>query len=115
MPLPVQRLKPSWSEQPSIHLKKSAAEYRGPKPSLPYLVHKDPSEFALLKLALHNLLPGDASELFKYQILVDHLQLEEARLIADSFLHSPYPYTETMAALTDKFGKPLQLALSKIA
>ncbi|XP_026053029.1 uncharacterized protein LOC113039346 [Carassius auratus] len=113
--LSTQKPKPSWAEQPSIQLKESAAEYRGPKPSIPYLVQKDPSEFARLKLALHNLLPEDASELFKFQILVDHLQLEEARLIADSFLNSPYPYTETMAALTEKFGKPHQLALSKIA
>lgn len=49
-PLPVQRPKPYWLEQPSIQLKESAAEYRGPKPSIPYLVHKDPSEFARLKL-----------------------------------------------------------------
>ncbi|RXN37323.1 guanine nucleotide-binding subunit alpha-12 isoform X2 [Labeo rohita] len=115
MSLPAQKPKPSFSEQPSLQLKESAAEYRGPKPSIPYLVHKDPSEFACLKLALHNLLPEDASELFKFQILVDHLQLEEAKLIADSFLNSPYPYTATMAALTEKFGKPHQLALSKIA
>ncbi len=115
MPLQAQRPKPSWPEQPSVKLKESATEYRGPKPSIPYLVHKDPSEFARLKLALHNLLPEDASELFKFQILVDHLQLEDAKLIADSFLNSPYPYTETMAALTEKFGKPHQLALSKIA
>ncbi|RXN12018.1 guanine nucleotide-binding subunit alpha-12 isoform X2 [Labeo rohita] len=115
MSLPAQKPKPSFSEQPSLQLKESAAEYRGPKPSIPYLVHKDPSEFARLKLALHNLLPEDASELFKFQILVDHLQLEEAKLIADSFLNSPYPYTATMAALTEKFGKPHQLALSKIA
>ncbi len=115
MPLPAQRPKPSWPEQPSVKLKESATKYRGPKPSIPYLVHKDPSEFARLKLALHNLLPEDASELFKFQILVDHLQLEDAKLIADSFLNSPYPYTETMAALTEKFGKPHQLALSKIA
>ncbi|KAK2867655.1 hypothetical protein Q8A67_025772 [Cirrhinus molitorella] len=32
VPLPGQRPKPSWSEQPSIQLKESAAEYRGPKP-----------------------------------------------------------------------------------
>lgn len=114
-PLPVQRPKPYWLEQPSIQFRESAAEYRGLKPSIPYLVHKDPSEFARLKLALHNLLPEDGSELFKYQILVDHLQLEDARLIADSFLNSPYPYTETMNALTEKFGKPHQLALNKIA
>lgn len=115
MSLPAQRPKPLWPEQPSIQLKESAAEYCGPKPSITYLVHKDPSEFARLRLALHNLLPEDLLELFKFQILVDPLQLEEARLLADSFLNSPYPYTETIEALTEKCGKPHQLALNKIA
>ncbi|KAL0146787.1 hypothetical protein M9458_057908, partial [Cirrhinus mrigala] len=93
------------SEQPFIQLRETAAEYRGPKPSITYLVHKDPSKFARLKLSVHNVLPEDASELFKFQIL-DHLQLEEAKLIADSFLNSPYPYTVMMAVLTEKFGDP---------
>ncbi|XP_035994620.1 uncharacterized protein LOC118563638 [Fundulus heteroclitus] len=66
-------------------------------------------------MALENLLPPNTTELFKYQILVDHLKLDEARLIADAYLNSPRPYTETMAALHDKFGQPHQLALKKIA
>ncbi|XP_073721654.1 uncharacterized protein [Misgurnus anguillicaudatus] len=115
MSQPLQRAEPDWLDRPYHPYKESATEYRGPKPNIPHLVHRDPSEFARLKLALQNLLPQDGSEMFKYQILVDHLQLEEAKLIADSFLNSLYPYTDTMAALTEKFGKPHQLALSKIA
>ncbi len=42
-------------------------------------------QFSRLKLALTNLLPTDALEIFKYQILVDHVKLEEACLIANSF------------------------------
>jgi len=61
------------------------------------------------------LLPTDASELFKYQILVDHVKLEEACLIADSFINSPQPYTDTMAALTEKYGQPHHVALKRIA
>lgn len=89
--------------------------YRGPQPTIPCFTRRDPSEFARLKLALDNLLPNDATELFKYQVLLDHLKFEEARLIADSFLNSPWPYTDTMTALTDRFGRPHQLALTKIA
>ena len=89
--------------------------YRGPKPTIPKFIHPDPSEFARLRIALENLLPLNATELFKYQVLVDHLKLEEARLIADAYLNSPAPYTDTMAALHDKFGQPHQLALKKIA
>ncbi|KAL0149827.1 hypothetical protein M9458_054875 [Cirrhinus mrigala] len=64
---------------------------------------------------LSNLLPVDAPELFKYQILVDHVKLEDACLIADSFINSPRPYTDTMAALTKKFGQPHHVALKRIA
>ncbi len=89
--------------------------YRGPQPTIPCFIRRDPSEFARLKLALDNLLPDDATELFKYQVLLDHLKFEEACLIADSFLNSPRPYTDTMTALTDRFGRPHHLALTKIA
>ena len=89
--------------------------YRGPRPSIPKFSHRDPGEFARLKMALDNLLPADGSELFKYQILVDHLQLEDAKLMADSYLNSPTPYSDTMAALNGRFGEPHQIALSRIA
>ncbi|KAL0153282.1 hypothetical protein M9458_051409 [Cirrhinus mrigala] len=81
--------------------------YRGPAPTIPKFSRPDP--------ALKNLLPPDGTELFKYQILVNHLKFEEARMIADAYLNSPTPFTDTMAALHDKFGQPHQLALRKIA
>ncbi|RXN13640.1 guanine nucleotide-binding subunit alpha-12 isoform X2 [Labeo rohita] len=89
--------------------------YRGPAPTIPKFSRPDPGEFARLRIALKNLLPPDGTELFKYQILVDHLKFEEARMIADAYLNSPTPFTDTMAALHDKFGQPHQLALRKIA
>ncbi|XP_077351805.1 uncharacterized protein LOC144001182 [Festucalex cinctus] len=99
------------------HMQPSFPEpvYRGPQPTIPKFSLPDPSEFARLRIALENLLPSNATELFKYQILVDHLKLEEARLIADAYLNSPTPYTDTMMALNDKYGQPHQLALKKIA
>ena len=51
---------------------------------------------------------------FKYQILVDHLKLEDALLIADSYSKSRYPYTNTMASLTELYGQPHRLALQRI-
>ncbi|XP_030609347.1 uncharacterized protein LOC115796997 [Archocentrus centrarchus] len=89
--------------------------YRGPKPTIPLFTKGDPREFARLKVALENLLPEDATERFKYQILVDHLKYEEALLIADSYTSSSYPYTETMASLIEHYGQPHQLALKRIA
>lgn len=61
-------------------------------------------EYAPLKIALENLLPADSTELFRYQVLIDHLKLEEACLIADSYLNLPTPYSDTMSALDEKFG-----------
>ncbi|XP_073789994.1 uncharacterized protein [Danio rerio] len=93
----------------------SGGDYKGPTPKIPLFVNKDPMEFSRLKLALTNLLPADATELFKYQVLVDHLRLEEACLIADSYINSPLPYSDTMAALNEKFGQPHHVALKRIA
>lgn len=89
--------------------------YRGPKPTIPTFTKGDPREFARLKVALENLLPVDATERFKYQILVDHLKYEEALLIADSYTNSLQPYTDTMTSLIEHYGQPHQLALRKIA
>ncbi|XP_048865547.1 uncharacterized protein LOC125739453 isoform X1 [Brienomyrus brachyistius] len=89
--------------------------YRGPKPTIPYFTKGDPREFARLKIALDNILPEDATERFKYQILVDHIKFEEALLIADSYMNSKQPYSNTMASLTEHYGQPHQLALRRIA
>lgn len=76
---------------------------------------KDPSEFTRLKIALDNILPSDATELFKYQVIMDYLKIEEARLVADSFLNSPFPLSDTMVALNERYGQPHKLTLKKIA
>ncbi|RXN39635.1 guanine nucleotide-binding subunit alpha-12 isoform X2 [Labeo rohita] len=93
----------------------SETVYRGPPPTIPKFTRPDPSEFARLRIALENLLPPDGTELFKYQILVDHLKLENAKMIADANLNSPTPFTDTMSALREKYGQPHQLALRRIA
>lgn len=106
------------SMRPPSHLMQSPIceqVYRGPKPTIPKFVHSDPSEFARLCMALENLLPSASTELFKYQILVDILKLEDAKLIADAYLNSPTPYTDRMKAHREKYGQPHQLALRKIA
>ncbi|XP_042610577.1 uncharacterized protein LOC109111550 [Cyprinus carpio] len=89
--------------------------YRGPKPTIPSLTAVDPRQFSRLRMALENLLPADASERFKYQILTDHLELEEALLVADSYCNSVRPYTDTMQALVKMYGQPHRLVLRSIA
>lgn len=65
-------------------------------------------------MSLENI-QSDATEWFKYQILLDHLKFEEALLIADSYSNSLYPYSDTMASLIQHYGQPHQLALRRIA
>lgn len=89
--------------------------YRGPTPTIPNFNRPNPRDFARLRIALDNLLPRDATERFKFQILVDHLKLEEALLVADSYSNSDFPFTDTMAALNQQYGQPHQLALQRIA
>ncbi len=89
--------------------------YRGPKPTIPDFTKGDPREFARLKISLDNILPEDATERFKYQILLDHLKFEDALLIADSYTNSKRPYSDTMASLAEQYGQPHQLALHHIA
>ncbi|RXN38437.1 hypothetical protein ROHU_001105 [Labeo rohita] len=114
-------VKVSHSTQRSEDVPRAAAPcyqeraYRGPKPSIPSLTTPDPREFSRLRMALENLLPVDATERFKYQILTDHLQLEEALLVADSYCNSTHPYTDTMQALIKMYGQPHKLVLQNIA
>ncbi|KAM9744816.1 uncharacterized protein ACNS7B_009326 isoform 1-T1 [Menidia menidia] len=88
--------------------------YRGPKMKIPLFTEDDPRQFNRMKLALDNILPGDATERFKYQVLLDHLKMEDAALVADAYCHSSSPYSDTMAALTRIFGEPHKLALRQI-
>ena len=115
-------LRPASPPQSSVHsLSRSASPprrettYRGPKPSIPQFTSDDPRQFARLKLALENLLPEDATERFKYQVLVDHLRFEEALLIADSYCNSHRPYSDTMRSLIEHYGQPHKLSLKRIA
>ncbi|XP_057695374.1 uncharacterized protein LOC130917729 [Corythoichthys intestinalis] len=107
--------RPAGRYEPPRYSTQHEHAYRGPTPTIPYFVHEDPREFTRLKVALDNLLPRDATEQFKYQILLDHLKLEEALLLADSYCSSCYPYSDTMNALNEQYGQPHQLALKRIA
>lgn len=105
----------SFVQVPSFNEPQRETTYRGPKPTIPRFTSPDPREFARMKIALENLLPGDATERYKYQILTDHLQCEEASLVADSYCNSRQPYTDTMLALTKMYGQPHKLAVQRIA
>lgn len=104
-PQPPQRL-----TSPVPRTNTSERTYKGPAPLIPKFTRGDPREFSRLKLALDNILPDDATEMFKYQVLCDHLKFEEALLIADSYSNYLSPYSDTMASLTKHYGQPHQLS-----
>lgn len=83
--------------------------------SFPYLKSDDPHEFAMLNMALKNLLPSEETEQYKYHILLDHLKLEAARLLALAYAHHSQPYTTALKALQKRYGQPHQLVLREIA
>lgn len=78
-------------------------------PSFPFLVNDDPQEFAMLQLALTNLLSPHEPE--HYYILLDHLKCSPARDLALAYANDPRPYSMALFALQQKYGQPHQLVL----
>jgi len=85
------------------------------RPSFPCFKRNDPQEFAMLNMALKNLLPSEESEQYKYHILLDHLKLDDARHLALAYAHDPQPYTTALHALQRKYGQPHHLVLRELA
>lgn len=74
------------------------------------------SDFALLKMALDNLLDNhpDLTEQYKYQILLEHVQHPGACKLAASSMHDPSPYSTALIALQERYGQPRLLVQSEI-
>lgn len=49
---------------------------------------------------------ADATERLKFQILTDHLRLEEVQLIVDSYSNSRYPYTLSLSSMDNHISCP---------
>lgn len=102
------------SQYPPQQSLRSHRAYPIAAPSFPYFTHEDPRQFAMLKMALTNLLPHDESEQFKYHVLLDHLKLDTACHLALAYAHHPFPFTRAMLALQQRYGQPHQLVLKEI-
>lgn len=74
-----------------------------PKPVIPCFESDKESDFALLKMALDNLLNNHLhlNEQYKYQVLLGHLKLPSALKLAKAYMHNPRPYTTAMQVLQD--------------
>ncbi|KAJ8290933.1 hypothetical protein GJAV_G00019370 [Gymnothorax javanicus] len=82
------------------------------EPRIPDFTTDSEKAFANLKLALDNLLEPhlELTEKYKYHVLLEHLKLPEAQMIAQSYRHHPHPYSAAMQALQFQYGQPHQLA-----
>uniref|UniRef100_A0AAV2K4A8 Uncharacterized protein n=1 Tax=Knipowitschia caucasica TaxID=637954 RepID=A0AAV2K4A8_KNICA len=93
-----------------------ASTYGIPRPTLPYFESGRESDFALLKMALDNLLSTHThlSEQYKYQVLLGQLTHASALQLAKAHMYHPQPYTTALKALQDKYGQPRQLVQSEL-
>lgn len=93
-----------------------ASAYGIPKPTLPVFASGRESNFALLKMALDNLLNahGHLSEQYKFQVLLGHLKLPSAQQLAKAYMYDARPYTTALQALQEKYGQPRQLVQSEL-
>ena len=67
-------------------------------------------------MALDNLINvhPHLTEQYKFQVMLDRLGGKALKL-AKSFMYTCQPYTEALAALTNKYGQPRQLVQSMMA
>lgn len=82
--------------------------------SFPFLINDNPQEFAMLQLALTNLLSPHESEHYKYHILLDHLKFPPVRDLPLAYVNDHRPYIMALFALQQKYGQPHQLVLREI-
>lgn len=87
-----------------------------PQPKLPVFESGNESDFAMLKLTLHNLLTNHnhLSEQYKYHVLISHLKHPSAQQLAKAYMYHPRPYSAALQALQDKYGQPRQLVQSEL-
>ncbi|XP_052412579.1 uncharacterized protein LOC127957915 [Carassius gibelio] len=93
-----------------------ASAYGIPQPKLPVFESGNESDFALLKLALDNLLSHHSylSEQYKYHVLLSHLKLPSAQQLAKAYMYHSHPYSAALQALQDKYGQSRQLVQSEL-
>ncbi|KAL0199202.1 hypothetical protein M9458_007742, partial [Cirrhinus mrigala] len=125
---PYQPLPPSWPGPQSQHYYTSHTTTPGlmemaiasscgiPKPRLTVFSSGKESDFLMLKKGLDSILGPHRhlTEDYKYQVLLDHLQLPSAYQVAKRYVNSPYPYTNAMQALEQRYGQLRQLIQSEL-
>ncbi len=106
---------PSLAQPPGLEML-AASAHGVPKPAIPYFDTGQESDFALLKMALDNVMNDQPhlSEHYKYQVLLGHLKHPSALQLAKAYMYDPRPYTTALQALQDKYGQSRELVQSEL-
>lgn len=88
---------------PSNHL--PLPPYVAP-PTFPDFKVEDRAQYLELRMCLDSLLTDIYDERYKYAILLQHVKVPRARMMISAFGWSDKPYSESIAALDDRYGCP---------
>lgn len=101
---------------PSIMDMAIASSFGIPKPKLTTFTTGKESDFVMLKKGLDSVLGPHRhlTEDYKYQVLLDHLELPSAYQVAKRYVNDPTPYTSAMQALQQRYGQPRQLVQGEL-
>ncbi|XP_067660546.1 uncharacterized protein [Haliotis asinina] len=92
-----------------------SSSYGIPRPTLRLFNSEKEKDFAILKMALDNLVNVHThlTEQYKYQLLLDRLG-GRAKRLAEAYMYAPQPYSEAFEALKNKYGQPRQLVQGEL-
>ena len=93
-----------------------------PRPVAPYVVEttfpnftkEDRSQYTELRMCLETLLTASQDERYKYALLLRHVKVPRAHNIALAYAHSTTPYSDALAALDDRYGRPWDFVLQEL-
>ena len=106
----------------------SNSQFLEPRPSLmprpvppyveettfPNFTKEDRSQYIELRMCLETLLTASQDERYKYALLLRHVKVPRAHNIALAYAHSTTPYSDALAALDDRYGRPWDFVLQEL-
>ena len=106
----------------------SNSQFLEPRPSLmprpvppyveettfPNFTKEDRSQYTELRMCLETLLTASQDERYKYALLLRHVKVPRAHNIALAYAHSTTPYSDALAALDDRYGRPWDFVLQEL-
>lgn len=83
-------------------------------PSFPDFTKEDRAQYIELRMCLESLLHESQPEAYKYAILLRHVKAPRAHSLVLAHAQSNMPYTESLEALDDRYGRPWEFIIQEI-